>query len=198
MDRATTGAIVLAGGRSSRFGSDKLATPVRGRPLLDHAVDAVRSVASDVVVVTSPGLGRVVPTGVRTIEDDRVFEGPLVGLAAGLEAFARPARAIIVVGGDMPDLVPAVLATLIDALAGASDAAILGTVGQRAILPMALIHPVQVARARRLVDAGERRLGALLDVSVVTVVPHAAWTAVDPTERTLRDIDLRSDVADEP
>ncbi|MGH2474787.1 MAG: NTP transferase domain-containing protein, partial [Candidatus Limnocylindrales bacterium] len=29
------GAIVLAGGRSSRFGRDKLAEPMDGRPLLD-------------------------------------------------------------------------------------------------------------------------------------------------------------------
>ena len=197
MDGATIGAIVLAGGRSSRFGGDKLAAPVRGRPLLDHAVDAVHSVASDVVVVTSPGLARIVPTGVRTIDDDRAFEGPLVGLTAGLEAFGPPARTIIVVGGDMPDLVPAVLSLLIAALTGASDAAILGTLGPRAILPMALVQPVQVARARRLVDAGERRLGALLDLSVVAVVPHEAWAAVDPTKRSVRDIDVPSDVADE-
>ena len=41
-DRVTVAAIVLAGGRSSRFGRDKLAEPVDGRPLLDHAIDAVR------------------------------------------------------------------------------------------------------------------------------------------------------------
>ena len=35
------GAIVLAGGRSSRFGRDKLAESIDGRPLLDRAVEAV-------------------------------------------------------------------------------------------------------------------------------------------------------------
>ena len=49
------GAIVLAGGRSSRFGRDKLAEIVDGRPLLDHAIDAVRAVATDIVVVVAPG-----------------------------------------------------------------------------------------------------------------------------------------------
>ena len=38
-------AIVLAGGASTRFGRDKLAEPVDGRPLLHHAAEAVAAVA---------------------------------------------------------------------------------------------------------------------------------------------------------
>ena len=38
--------IVLAGGRSSRFGSDKMAVDYRGRPLLFHAIDPGRGAHS--------------------------------------------------------------------------------------------------------------------------------------------------------
>ena len=100
------GAIVLAGGRSSRFGRDKLAEIIDGRPLLDHAIDAVRAVATDIVVVVAPGTMLPVPPGVRIAEDPVAFEGPLAGLAAGLAALDPAVDRLIVVGGDMPSLVP--------------------------------------------------------------------------------------------
>ena len=50
MESGITG-IVLAGGRSRRFGSDKLASDVGGRPLVEHAIDALATVADEVVVV---------------------------------------------------------------------------------------------------------------------------------------------------
>ena len=54
-------AIVLAGGRSSRFGRDKLAEPLDGRPLLDHAIAAVGHVATDVLARRRPGCGSARP-----------------------------------------------------------------------------------------------------------------------------------------
>ena len=54
--------IVLAGGRSSRFGSDKLVAPYEGVPLLDRAVAALVDPAvgcSEVIVVLAPGDERV-------------------------------------------------------------------------------------------------------------------------------------------
>ena len=41
--------IVLAGGRSARFGRDKLAESIDGRPLLHLAAEAVATVATDVI-----------------------------------------------------------------------------------------------------------------------------------------------------
>ena len=57
-------AVVLAGGRSVRFGRDKLAEPIDGRPLLHHAIDAVRPVAPEIIVVAARGAPPVVPDGV--------------------------------------------------------------------------------------------------------------------------------------
>ena len=48
-------ALVLAGGASSRFGSDKLAATLDGRPLLHHALEAVAAVADRIVLVVAPG-----------------------------------------------------------------------------------------------------------------------------------------------
>ncbi len=82
--------IVLAGGRSSRFGSDKLAAEREGVPLLHHAVLRVAEVADDVVVVLAPGAsGAGLPPGVRVANDPTEGEGPLAGLHAGLLAAVR-------------------------------------------------------------------------------------------------------------
>ncbi|MDP9330797.1 MAG: nucleotidyltransferase family protein, partial [Actinomycetota bacterium] len=46
--------MVLAGGSSSRFGSDKLSAPYRGVPLLHHAVLRLAEVCGEVLVVIGP------------------------------------------------------------------------------------------------------------------------------------------------
>jgi molybdopterin-guanine dinucleotide biosynthesis protein A len=196
-DRAPrTGAIVLAGGRSSRFGGDKLAVRVDGRALLDRAIDAVRVVTSEVVVVAPPGVDRLVPDGVRVAHDERPFDGPLAGLAAGLAALEPDVERAIVVAGDMPSLVPAVLARLIAALAAAPTVgvAVLGSDGEAPPLPMAVDVRRATAAIATLRDGDERRLRALIEALETQVVPAAAWRMDDPLGITLLDIDVPADL----
>lgn len=191
-DRRVT-AIVLAGGRSSRFGRDKLAEPIRRRTLLAHAIEAVQALATEVVVVAPPGGTPVVPAGVRVIHDPAAFEGPLVGVLAGLSAASTDV--VLVTGGDMPDLVPAVIEILLDSLdAPGTEAAILGRQGHGQPLPMALRRRPAKAAASTLIAAGERRLGALPETLVSRVIDEAVWRKLDPVGRTLRDIDTPSDL----
>ena len=107
---------MLAGGRSSRFGSDKLAAEREGVPLLHHAVLRVAEVADDVVVVLAPGAsGAGLPPGVRVANDPTEGEGPLAGLHAGLLAAVRSDVAIVV-AGDMPDIQPDVIREMLRVL----------------------------------------------------------------------------------
>lgn len=192
-ERPTVGAIVLAGGRSSRFGRDKLAEPIDGTPLLDHAIAAVRALTDEIVVVAGAETDPPVRDGVTVVHDDRPFEGPLAALRIGL--MASPVDRVIVVAGDMPTLVPAVLGRLLAALGADTTAAILEIDGRpRAILPLALTMEAAGAAISSLVDAGERRLGALLEVMEVRVVPSAEWRQDDPDGLTLRDIDTQADL----
>ena len=149
------GAIVLAGGRSSRFGRDKLAEPLDGRPLLHHAVAAVQAVATDVVVVVvAPGTIIEAPVGARLVHDAEAFEGPLAGLAAGLAALDPAVDRAIVVAGDMPSLQPTVLARLIGAIGSTADVAVLELDGRLVPFPMALRPPEALVAARRLLATG--------------------------------------------
>jgi len=194
MTAGTVAAVVLAGGRSSRFGRDKLLEPVDGRPLLHRAIDAVRPLAAEILVVTAPHGAPPLPDGVTLVHDAVAFEGPLAGFVAGLGAARSPI--VIVVGGDMPALSVAVLGAMVAMLAtSGDDAVVLEDEGRGRPLPMAVRREPGLAAAERLFHAGERRLRAVIGTVSTSVLPEAAWRAIDPAGDTLRDVDTESDLA---
>jgi molybdopterin-guanine dinucleotide biosynthesis protein A len=191
---AGVSAIVLAGGRSSRFGRDKLAEPIDGLPLLSRAISAVQPVASEVIVVGAPDASHEVPSGVLIGHDPTPFEGPLMGLAAGLRT-ARHA-VCLVVGGDSPSLVPKVLELLVGTLDDpALEAAALEEGGRLRPLPSAIRRDPGLVAADSLLEQGERRLRLVFEAVATRTVPEAAWRRLDPTGATLHDIDTPADIA---
>lgn len=74
---------ILAGGRSSRFGSDKARAILNGQPLLSHVATRLHPVASSVTVVADRE-GKYDDLGFRTIADRQPGLGPLGGLDAAL------------------------------------------------------------------------------------------------------------------
>jgi molybdopterin-guanine dinucleotide biosynthesis protein A len=196
-----TAAIVLAGGRSRRFGTDKLAARMAdGRSVLAHGVAAVEAIADQLVVVLAPGANRPddLPARTGVVHDPEPDGGPLVGLAAGLEAAND--ELVIVIAGDMPLLEPAVLRLLVEALQQdpVVDAARLeadaSTVGSVAVLPCVLRREPARRACRDAVATGDRRLRACLERLATAVVPAVEWRALDPTGRTLLDIDRQADL----
>ncbi|HET7704053.1 MAG TPA: molybdenum cofactor guanylyltransferase [Candidatus Limnocylindrales bacterium] len=188
-------AVVLAGGRSSRFGGDKLGADVGGRPLLERAIDGVSAVARDVVVVLAPGDGRSVGGNVRTVADPEPHGGPLVGLAAGLEVAAE--SIVVVAGGDMPsldrDVIELMVRTLVAAGEG-TDAVVLVQRSRIAPLPAVMRTGAASDVVTRLVADGERSLRALFEHLPTRRITEDEWRPLDPEARTLRDVDRPSDV----
>ncbi len=160
--------------------------------MLERAIDAVTGLADDIVVVVPPGVDRDLPAGARLVHDSRPFEGPLAGVAAGLAA--TDADVVIVVGGDMPSMAPAVLQRLVDGLAKA-DAALLEAGGDLRPLPLAVRRAAASAAAEALLAAGERRLRALPMALSLVAIPEEVWREDDPDGGTLRDIDEPADLA---
>ena len=201
-DRRALAAIVLAGGRSRRFGRDKLAEPIDGRPMLDHAIDAVRAVAPDIdiVVVVAPGPSPVLPAGARAVHDAMAYEGPLAGVATGLAALAPTTDRVLVVAGDMPDLVPDVLRVMDARLVADAEVQLVWLEDDRDAthrprpLPAVVRRDAGIAAAEGLLASGERRLRALGDRLVTHVIESGTWRALDPGAATLRDVDVPEDL----
>jgi molybdenum cofactor guanylyltransferase len=94
------GGVVLAGGRSSRMGSDKAWLDWHGVPLVAHVAEAVaRAVGGRVVVVGAPG--RPLPAGLDVIADPEPHRGPLAGVITGLATLGE--ERAFVCGCDQPD-----------------------------------------------------------------------------------------------
>jgi molybdopterin-guanine dinucleotide biosynthesis protein A len=186
--------IVLAGGGSTRFGSDKLLVPYRGTPLLHRAIERAAEVSDDVIVVMSPtAADPTVPEGARVVRDESEGEGPLAGLHAGLLAAVRSDLAVVV-AGDMPDLQASVLRALVEALQGGGDAAALATSDGPSPLPIVLRTWPAADAVHTLLHAGRRRLGDVLDVLDTVVIDEATWAAMDPGRRSLFDVDRPEDL----
>ena len=120
MDTADTGlgptgvgAIMLAGGQSSRLGFDKALLRVNGVPLVQWLPEQLASLFSTVAVVVDRPQRFATPF--PQVTDTMSNCGPLAGIAAGLQATAAPAT--FVCACDMPLLRPALLRLLCSLLA---------------------------------------------------------------------------------
>lgn len=91
--------IVLAGGESRRFGSDKLVARLEGRTLLEHALDGIP--ADTPIAVVGPE--RPISRTVTFLREDPPGGGPAAGLIAGLRwALDQQAAVIATLPGDAP------------------------------------------------------------------------------------------------
>ena len=189
--RDRVGAVVLGGGRSTRFGSDKLAADVGGTPLLRHAVDAVLPLAGQVVVVGTPAAP--LPAGVLVVADSQEYAGPYAAVRDGVAALALGIDTVLVLAGDLLD--PAPLLPLLLAALDADDpdhlpeaAVAVDAEGRRQPLLAAYrVEPLVAGMAG--VDAYHRAAYALLDgLHVVEVLDQTAGAAAT------RDVDTPDDL----
>ena len=119
LPRADVAAIVLAGGRSTRFGTDKLVTEVGGRALVLHAIEAARAVAHRIVVVGPESV--TLPGDVVVVREDPPYSGPFAGVATGLAMLDDDVAVVVVLAGDLLDPAP-MLPRLLSALHGPQHA----------------------------------------------------------------------------
>ena len=104
--------VVLAGGLSTRFGSDKAAAEIGGVSLLERAVRLLEEVLDDVRVSVRPDqVSDVLRSSYRCLPDRHPGKGP----AAGLEAAhaSEPERAWLALACDQPGLSAADLKRLL-------------------------------------------------------------------------------------
>jgi molybdopterin-guanine dinucleotide biosynthesis protein A len=115
--------MVLAGGRSVRFGGEKAAAVLDGRPLLLWAADRLRTVCANIAANVRPGTEAEAiakAEGLATLYDAPGDpQGPLAGVKAGLGwAIEQGARTLAVSPCDAPLLPDDLFVRLLDRAEG--------------------------------------------------------------------------------
>ncbi|MFI5262713.1 MAG: molybdenum cofactor guanylyltransferase [Candidatus Limnocylindrales bacterium] len=202
--------LVLAGGRSTRFGADKLAAELDGRPLLHHALLAVAQVSPHVLL--SLGADAPMPplpalaVPIRVVHDRSDEWGPLAGIGAGLDALEAEAASslhpglpgggatLLVVAGDMPHLAASLLRGLVAAL-GPGDAAVLADAEGWRPLPCVVRAEAAGPLVRARLVGPDRSIRGVLRSLGPAIVSEAVWRTWDPDGAWRGDVDRPPDLA---
>lgn len=143
------GAIVLAGGRSTRMGTPKALLDWHGAPLVRRVTGLLARVASPVVVVHAAGQELPPLPGVELVVDEHPGRGPLEGIAAGMRVLQGRCDIAFVSSVDVPLLHPRFVRSVAGALNG-HDVALPVADGHN--------HPLSAAYRVSLLEAVERLL----------------------------------------
>ena len=96
-DNYTT--VIMAGGKSSRMGTDKAFVPLLGKPMIEHVLDSLDGMGDERIIITNSA-ERYRYLEVPMFSDIYEDSGPLGGLHTALVHANRPH--LLVVACDMP------------------------------------------------------------------------------------------------
>jgi len=112
---------ILTGGKSSRFGSDKLLADAGGKPVLQRMLDVLLPVSRDLVLCGNPALQSRFDH--KVLPDTTTLNGPLNGIFSCLTDRYDGSRFLI--AGDMPGITSAGLSWYLDAAGSKPDGLVL-------------------------------------------------------------------------
>jgi molybdopterin-guanine dinucleotide biosynthesis protein A len=172
---------VLAGGASSRFGTDKALFKLghRGPTLLERSVSVGIQLTDTIAVIGHPKYQELLPK-IPVIADDLPGRGPLGGIATAFRCLDRPR--LLVLGCDMPCLSVALLRWMAEVPTDADIVVPLTSDGRYQTIHAIYNRSVLPAISRAL----DRGSGA-----VISIYPELAVRSV--TEMEMRILDPRLD-----
>jgi molybdopterin-guanine dinucleotide biosynthesis protein A len=178
--------LVLAGGKSSRMGTDKAFLTIGGDTILGHVVRRLLPQISEITLNAPMGFPNTL--GLRLLPDLLPGQiGPLAGVLAGLrdiQARGLQATHLLTVPSDSP-FIPADLARRLEAEAGDPNAIVIAASDGRDH-PVFGLWPVSIARDLQtwLSDPDNRRIKAFLErhptVTVALPMVETAQGLLDP------------------
>ena len=195
------GAVLLAGGRSSRMGEPNAALEWHGTTLIDRVARILsRGVeGGPVVVVRAPGqVLPSLPANVTVVDDAREGRGPLQGMLAGLEAIAPDADVAYISAVDVPMLHPTFIRHVVTAVSDHVDVALPVALGHRHPLAAAY-RTALVGTIAALVSDDRMKPAFLFDVCRLRILDErelredAALALDDPELASLANLNERVD-----
>lgn len=185
--------IVLAGGRSTRLGQDKVSLVIGGEGLLQRTISHLKQLNQEIILVLAQG--QSLPefdnsTDVRLAMDVELGNGPLVGVYSGLKASNDDYN--IVVACDMPFLNIELLRYMIGLVPGFDI--VIPRVGDK-------VEPLHAVYSRSCLDIiegmiseGNLKVSNLLELVKVRYVEGDELDKFDPDHQSWFNINMPADL----
>lgn len=153
IDKRDITGIILAGGKSSRMGIDKGFLMLNKKPFIQHSIDALKPLVSDIIIVSdNPDYDTL---GFKRVTDTIKDAGPVAGICSGLDASNTDYN--LVLSCDIPLIKTEVLEKLITNIDTDSDIIQIESNGKT--MPLIALYKKQCSRVfNSLLKKDERRL----------------------------------------
>jgi len=185
--------IVLAGGRSTRLGHDKVSLVIGGEGLLQRTINHLKQLNQEIILVLAQG--QSLPeldnsTDVRLAMDVELGRGPLIGVYSGLKVSDDDYN--VVVACDMPFLNIELLRYMIGLVPGFDI--VIPRIGDK-------VEPLHAVYSRSCLDIIERmmregnlKVSNLLELVKVRYIDGDELDKFDPDHRSWFNINMPADL----
>ncbi|WP_158849357.1 molybdenum cofactor guanylyltransferase [Algibacter sp. L1A34] len=153
IDKKNISGIILAGGKSSRMGTDKGFLMLNDKSFIQHSIDALKPLVSKIIIVSNNTDYDVF--GLKRIDDIIENTGPLAGIYSGLKASKTEYN--LVLSCDIPLINANILNRLILGIDKTSEVIQIESKGQKMPL-IALYNKSCETTFINLLNKGERKL----------------------------------------
>ena len=189
-NRNITG-IVLAGGKSSRMGSDKGLLTMNSKMFIEYVVDALKPLVDDIIIVSNNKAYD--QFAFERVADCLKDSGPLAGLYSGL--YHSKTEFNLVLSCDIPMITTEVLNKLVDTDYKNYD--VVQIQSEHKTMPLIAIYKKTcLNKCLELLKQDERRLRfAVSQLNTKTVIIDTEWSKLVRNVNTVEQlIDVRNEV----
>ena len=166
IDKKHITGIILAGGKSSRMGTDKGFLKLNGKTFVQHSIDALTPLVSKIIIVSDHE--KYDSLGYQRITDTVKNAGPVSGILSGLEASKTNYNFIL--SCDIPLITTAVLKQLLSAYS--PDKTIIQAESNGKSMPLIAFYKTQVKQVfKHYLEQNERRLRVVVKACQFKTVP---------------------------
>lgn len=182
---------ILAGGKSTRMGTDKAFVPLDGRTLLARALDLARQITSDVHIV---GDRKKFAPFASVVEDIYPGCGPLAGIHAAL--LSSPSDLNVILAVDTPFVSLALLQHLITRARNCPSAAVTVPHTNEGWQPLCAVYRREFASmAEQALSQGRYKIDALFEEARTHAIGEQELETAGFSPRIFQNVNTPEDIA---
>lgn len=174
MEKTAISGVVLAGGKSSRMGSDKAWTLYKGKALIEHAIDSIKPYCKELIISAKGKAysGMSYPV----IADIEEGIGPIGGIASTLPHSQN--ELVLITACDIPLLSQKLISLLLDNSRNSDMAYLRIETGQFQPLPI-ILHKKLLAVVQAQIITGNYKLQDLINTILQQDGIHCSECIID-------------------